>query len=186
MTYPNQEGLLANLKQLTAEELMLIYQTHSPNEAYEAFNELYFRYSQRVFNFLSKKTRNQVESEDLLQKVFIKIHESKHLYKNKYKFEQWLFVIARTQALDHFRSTKRYNDRLKNVELEKLDDHEAPREIDTSRLEGLEADQQELLAMKFIDELSYQEISAQLNKSEVSLRKTVSRMISRLKKGEAL
>lgn len=159
---------------------MLIYQTHSPNEAYAAFNELYTRYSQRVFNFLSKKTRNQTESEDLLQKVFIKVHESKHLYKDKFKFEQWLFVIARTQTLDYFRSEGRYQERLKKYEPETAYDA-----VDTSSLAGLEADQQELLEMKFIDELSYQEISKLVNKSEVSLRKSVSRLLARLNKGEA-
>jgi DNA-directed RNA polymerase specialized sigma24 family protein len=40
--------------------------------------------------------------------------------------------------------------------------------------------------MKFIDELSYQEISKIVNKSEVSLRKTLSRMVGRLNKGESL
>lgn len=159
---------------------MLIYQTHSPSEAYAAFNELYTRYSQRVFNFLSKKTRNQTESEDLLQKVFIKVHESKHLYKDKFKFEQWLFVIARTQALDYFRSEGRYQERLKKYEPETAYDA-----VDTSFLADLEADQQELLEMKFIDELSYQEISKLVNKSEVSLRKSVSRLLARLNKGEA-
>ncbi len=159
---------------------MLIYQTNSPSEAYAAFNELYTRYSQRVFNFLSKKTRNQTESEDLLQKVFIKVHESKHLYKDKFKFEQWLFVIARTQALDYFRSEGRYQERLKKYEPETAYDA-----VDTSFLAGLEADQQELLEMKFIDELSYQEISKLVNKSEVSLRKSVSRLLARLNKGEA-
>ncbi len=160
---------------------MLIYQTHSPNEAYEAFGELYARYSQRVFNFLSKKTKNQTESEDLLQKVFMKIHESKHLYNEKFKFEQWLFVIARTQALDYFRSSKRYQERLKKYEPESNYD-----EADTSVLADLSADQHELLEMKFIDDLSYQEISKIVNKSEVSLRKSVSRLLARLNKGEAL
>ncbi len=161
---------------------MLIYQTHSPTEAYEAFSELYFRYSGRVFNFLLKKTKNQAESEDLLQKVFIKIHESKHLYKEKFKFEQWLFVIARTQALDHFRSAKRYRDRLEKFRPEVYEKEET----DLADLRSLEVDQHELLAMKFIDELSYEEIARVLGKSEVSLRKTVSRLVARIKKGEAL
>lgn len=171
-----------DLKKLTAEELMLRYQTHSPTEAYAAFNELYSRYSQRVFNFLNKKVKNSAESEDLLQKVFIKIHESKHLYKNKFKFEQWLFVIARSQALDYFRASKRYQDRLSNFEPE----FQESVEVDMSPLRSLDADQQELLEMKFIDELSYQEISKIVNKSEVSLRKTLSRMVGRLNKGESL
>lgn len=166
---------------MSAEELMLRYQTHSPDEAYAAFCEIYSRYSARVLSFLNKKTRNQAESEDLLQKVFIKIHESKHLYKDKYKFEQWLFVIARTQALDYFRSAKRYQDRLKKFEPETNE----KAEVDMAFL-GLEADQLELLEMKFIDELSYEEISKVVNKSEVSLRKSVSRLMTKLKKSEAL
>ncbi|MEA9357153.1 sigma-70 family RNA polymerase sigma factor [Bacteriovorax sp. PP10] len=173
---------MRDLKEITAEELMLRYQTHSPDEAYAAFNELYSRYSQRVFNFLNKKVKNSVDGEDLLQKVFIKIHESKHLYSAKYKFEQWLFVIARTQALDYFRANKRYQDRMANYEPEVLESSE----VDMSLLKNLDSDQQELLEMKFIDELSYQEIAKIVNKSEVSLRKTLSRMVGRLKKGEAL
>lgn len=173
---------MKDLKLIPAEELMLRYQTHSPEEAFAAFNELYSRYSQRVFSFLSKKVKNSADAEDLLQKVFIKIHESKHLYKSKYKFEQWLFVIARTQALDYFRANKRYRNKISQYEPEEV----TSSEVDMSFLKTLDSDQQELLQMKFIDELSYQEISKIVNKSEVSLRKTLSRMVGRLKDGVAL
>lgn len=174
---------MANIKDLTAEELMIRYQTHSPTEAYDAFNELYHRYSQRVFNFVGSKVKNSADSEDLLQKIFIKVHESKHLYSSKYKFEQWLFVIARTSILDFFRTNKRYQDRLNNYVAEDVGTKE---DMDLALFKSLDNDQMELLEMKFIDELSYLEISRELNKSEVSLRKTVSRMISRLKKGEVV
>lgn len=174
---------MVNIKGLTAEELMLRYQAHSPDEAYDAFNELYVRYSQRVFNFLNVKLKNKADCEDLLQKIFIKIHESKHLYNGKYKFEQWLFVIARTQMLDFFRAKKRYDTKMSKVSLSEVVEIS---EVDLSPLEKLDTDQLELLQMKFIDELSYLEISKIVNKSEVSLRKSLSRMLSRLNKGEAL
>ncbi len=161
---------------------MLRYQTYPPEVAYDAFNELYNRYSQRVFSFLIKKLRNQGDSEDILQKVFIKIHESKHLYSPKYKFEQWLFVIARSAVLDHFRAESRYKKRLEGLVVHDL----TLVETELESLPHLEQDQLELLEMKFIDELSYQEISKVVNKSEVSLRKTVSRLIGRLKKGEVV
>ncbi|MBC7714951.1 MAG: sigma-70 family RNA polymerase sigma factor [Rhizobacter sp.] len=163
---------------------MLRYQTYTPDEAYAAFSELYGRYSQRVFNFLNKKLKNQADSEDLLQRVFIKIHESKHQYKEKYKFEQWLFVIARSQVLDHFRAAKRYDARIKNSGMVDTSDLVYAEESDLRS--QLDSDQHELLEMKFIDELSYQEISKIVNKSEVSLRKSVSRLVNRLKKGEAV
>lgn len=167
---------------------MIIYQQKSPELAYEAFCELYHRYSQRVYSFILSKIKNQGDAEDLLQKVFIKIHESKHLYRDKYKFEQWLFVIARTSVLDHFRSTSRYRARLDKLS-DELNINEEP--VSHSGLNphsvllNLEEDQKELLEMKFIDELSYQEISRILNKSEASLRKVVSRMMINLRKENA-
>lgn len=173
---------MANLTQVTSEELMDLYQTAHPDEAYKAFTELYNRYSQRVYNYLQGKVKNSADSDDLLQKIFIKVHESKHLYKNKYKFEQWIFVIARTQVLDFFRANRRYKERLAKLGPEES----SSLEVDLSLFNKLDESQRELLEMKYIDELSYEEISKIVNKSEVSLRKSLSRMISGLKKGEAL
>ena len=170
------------MKHFTTEDLMADYQSAHPDEAYNAFNELYARYSLRVFNYIQSKIRNQVDAEDIMQKVFIKIHESKHQYNNKFKFEQWIFVIARSQVLDFFRSQKRYNARIRNaetIESDSLTD-------DITVFNQLDETQRELLELKYIDDLSYKEISKLVNKSEVSLRKSLSRMISGLKKGEAL
>jgi len=162
---------------------MLQYQTYSPDQAYEAFNELYRRYGLRVYSFCLKKTKSVSDSEDLMQKVFLKIHESKHLYNSKFKFEQWLFVIARTQTLDFFRSKSRYEKRIEKADFNT--DSNTTHESDTKdELNNLESDQRELLEMKYIDELSYQEISTILSKSEVSLRKTVSRLLTKIKLGE--
>ena len=162
---------------------MISYQTHSPEEAYDAFVELYRRYSGRVFQYLNAKTRNAADSEDLLQKVFFKIHESKHLYKERFTFEQWLFVIARTTLLDHFRSSGRH---MRKIEAfaENLNASDDQKDYDLGFLETLPKEQQEILNLKFIDELSYLEMANVLGKSEVSLRKSVSRLIGKIKKGE--
>lgn len=171
----------AELKKLTAEELMVMYQLNTPEEAYAAFDELYDRYSSKVFSFVMKKLRHQADAEDLLQKIFFKMHESKHLYKPKFKFEQWLFVIARTAVLDHHRARTRYQNRLDRLETEQNSSVES---LSSEALSSLDDDQKEMLEMKFIDELSYLEMSKLLNKSETSLRKMVSRMMINLRKGE--
>lgn len=170
----------------TPEELMLIYKNNSPDEAVLAFNELYGRFSQRVYNYLNSKTKNPALSDDLLQKVFIKVHESKHLYDPKYKFEQWIFVIARTSTLDSFRSEKRYEERLKkyespDVQLPPSEDLDSYNLETMDGLKDLEAHEIELLEMKYVDDLSYSEISKVLGKSETSLRKSVSRMMARMR-----
>jgi len=162
---------------------MILYQQKSPELAYLAFEELYRRYSTKVFSFLLKKCKNQADAEDILQKVFTKIHTSKHLYKDKFKFEQWVFVIARTSLLDHFRSDKSYKNRIEHLKKESLDYDPSDFEV-SERLTSLDKDQKEMLEMKYIDELSYQEMSQIFNKSSGSLRKMVSRMVINLKKGE--
>ena len=160
---------------------MTIYQQKSPELAYEAFEELYRRYSRKVFSYLMNKLKNHADSEDLLQKVFIKVHESKHLYKDKFKFEQWLFVISRTLLIDHFRWVSRYHNKLTSIPMEVEMGSNADREF---RELYLDEDQQELLELKYIDELSYKELSQILNKSETSLRKMVSRITTNLRRRE--
>ncbi len=169
---------------------MIIYQQKSPEQAFIAFDEIYRRFSQNVFSFLIKKLKNEADAEDLLQKIFIKIHESKHLYSEKYKFEQWLFVIARTSLIDHFRSNKRYEKKIAKLNLslaeysaEYVEDSIAA-DIDVlNSASQLNENQKELLKLKYIDELSYQEIASVMNKSENSLRKMVSRLLVNLRKG---
>jgi len=175
------------VKNYSAEDLMVIYQQKSPELAFLAFEELYRRFSAKVFSFLLKKCKNQADAEDLLQKVFIKVHESKHLYQDKYKFEQWVFVIARTSLLDHFRANKRYVARVEKLA-------QRPDEAETVvsaadygpdlDLKRLDEDQREMLEMKYIDQLSYQEMARLFNKSEGSLRKMVSRLVINFRKGE--
>lgn len=171
---PCKEMLIA-LKNVSSEELMMIYQQKSPDLAYEAFEELYRRYSPKVFSYLINKLRNHADAEDILQKAFIKVHECKHLYNEKYKFEQWIFAISRSAAIDHFRSASRYQKNVKSIEINEIIVRDFP-EI------YLDKDQQELLELKYIDELSYKELSQILNKSEVSLRKMISRITSNLRR----
>lgn len=164
---------------------MIMYQQKSPEMAFLAFDELYRRFSSKVFAYLLKKCKNQSDAEDLLQKVFIKIHESKHLYSNKYKFEQWLFVIARTSSLDHFRQQKRHGERIEKLNNETERSLSATRDFqDPLKSLDLDEDQKEMLEMKYIDKISYQEMARLFNKSEGSLRKMVSRMVINLRKGE--
>lgn len=171
------------MKNYSAEDLMVIYQQKSPELAFLAFEELYRRFSAKVFSFLLKKCKNQADAEDLLQKVFIKVHESKHLYQDKYKFEQWVFVIARTTLLDHFRASQRYAARVEKLG-QLVPENDGPADGPDLELKRLDEDQREMLEMKYIDQLSYQEMARLFNKSEGSLRKMVSRLVINFRKGE--
>jgi RNA polymerase sigma-70 factor (ECF subfamily) len=165
------------IKNLSSEELMKIYQLKSPELAYEAFEELYRRFSQKVFSYLLNKLHNRADAEDILQKVFIKVHKCKHLYSDKYKFEQWIFVISRSLVTDHYRAMTRELNNKKKIEIHELEECNFPELY-------LNKNEKELLELKYIDELSYKELSSIFNKSETSLRKMVSRITANIRRRE--
>lgn len=165
------EGELFNK---TLEECMHFYQTAEPALAYLAFEKIYRSINQNVYRFIFSKTQNTEISEDLMQKVFLKFHESKHLYSSKYKVEQWVIAIAKNTIIDEWRK----NSKLPNIELNPI---EHSINADNTQLK-LSAEDKELLELKYIDELTYKEIAEILNKSEVSIRKFVNRLVHKLKR----
>lgn len=159
------------------EELMIIYRDSNPEVAYQAFEILYQRTSTSLYNFLLKKSRQTEEAQDLLQKTYFKIHQSKELYNSKYKFEQWLFTIAKNLILDEWRKKTRENKKLENFQINGHTVNMLESEENHLRLSDSD---RELLELKYIDEHTYLEISSVLNKTEVSLRKMVSRIVKKL------
>ncbi len=174
-----------NFLHLSPEELMRIYIEGHPEDAERAFNELFHRYSDRVYVYVLRKLKLRSDAEDVVQKIFLKLHESKHLFNSKFKFEQWLFVIAKTSVIDTYR--KRASD-VKKIEA-LFNDNEVHLPLinqdlqEMDLLSQLDQEKKQLLEWKYVDDLTYQEISKIMNKSETSLRKMISRIVLRLKEG---
>ena len=153
---------------------MQFYQSAEPELAYLAFEKIYLGISQNVYRYIYSKTKNRELSEDILQKVFLKFHESKHLYSAKYKVEQWAIAIAKNTLIDEWRKNSKNNNSAPLLN--------GPDESWDGRDLNLTIKEQELLELKYIDELSYKEIASVLGKSEVSLRKFVNRLVHKLKR----
>ena len=73
----------------------------------EAFAELYDRYFDRIFDFLSRMLRNRAEAEDVAQDTFIRAIRSIDRLESGSKFKSWLFTIARNTALNRIEREKR-------------------------------------------------------------------------------
>jgi RNA polymerase sigma-70 factor, ECF subfamily len=71
------------------------------------FNQIWLQFSHPVRDFIQKQTRDSDVSDDLLQEVFIKIHQNLHLLREEEKLAGWVFQIARNVVLNYFRSRKR-------------------------------------------------------------------------------
>jgi RNA polymerase sigma factor (sigma-70 family) len=77
------------------------------NGQQEAFAELYNRYFDRVFDFLSRMLRNRAEAEDVAQDTFIRAINGIDRLESGNKFKSWLFTIARNTALNRIEREKR-------------------------------------------------------------------------------
>ena len=60
-----------------------------------AFNELYQRYSGKLYGYILKLLwYNEVSAQDLLQDLFTKIITQPHLFDTNRSFKTWVYTIA--------------------------------------------------------------------------------------------
>lgn len=167
------------MKFKTDEQLMQLYQNGDSN----AFNELFNRHSGKVYGFLLKKTRKAEVAADLSQEAFVKLHKSKHLYNSSLPVLPWIFSVTNSVFLDFVK--KRSEAVTEDGAIERLADslnpiEPVPVEIELY-LDRLPDQQREAVRMRYIDEKSFEAISAALETSPDNVRKIVSRGIKNLK-----
>ena len=72
-----------------------------------SFNILYKRYSRHLYCFAFGYLKSEVEAEEVVQEVFVKIWERRSLLKHELSFKSFLFTIAFNIIKKNFR-TKAY------------------------------------------------------------------------------
>jgi RNA polymerase sigma-70 factor (ECF subfamily) len=66
-----------------------------------AFEELFRRYEQKIFNLVYRYIGPYPETEELTQDVFIKVYKSAQTFKGKSKFSTWIYRIAVNTCLNY-------------------------------------------------------------------------------------
>ena len=72
------------------------------------FNEIWLQFSHPIKDFIRNQTHDADVTDDILQEVFIKIHQNLHLLKDEERVAGWVFQIARNTVLNYFRSQKKH------------------------------------------------------------------------------
>lgn len=70
----------------------------------EAFEELYQRYSGRLFGLACRMAASKSDAEDLLQEIFLLAYRKLSTFKGESALSTWLYRLAMNQCLDHRRS----------------------------------------------------------------------------------
>jgi RNA polymerase sigma-70 factor (ECF subfamily) len=69
-----------------------------------AFTRLYERHERPVFRFLLRSLGNQAAADEVMQEVWFAVVRNARNYEPRAKFTTWLYGIARTKLIDHWRA----------------------------------------------------------------------------------
>lgn len=66
--------------------------------------QLWVDFSDRLRAFIGKRIANEADAEDILQDVFLRIHQHRETVLNSNRLAAWLFQITRNAIVDFYRS----------------------------------------------------------------------------------
>lgn len=176
---------MKNISQLADETLVKLYESGN-NEAFEV---LMSRYKSKVYTYIYLIVRNRELAEDIFQETFIKaiVTIQQGRYVESGRFVAWINRIAHNLIIDHFRREKNENtfssdgleyDLVNNAKLSEksVEDSLSNEQVlcDVVNLVNyLPESQQEVVRMRFFEDLSFKEIA---EKTDVSINTALGRM----------
>lgn len=156
----------------------------------EAFGVLYDYYLPRIYRFVLFKVNHKQQAEDIAQQTFMRAWENVGSYKSKgYAFGSWLYRIARNAVIDHYRQSGPHVgiDEV-SPEVLGIDDSLVARleikfqwEEVLGAIGKLKEVEQDILIMRFVEDMSHDEVARAVDKSESAVKVIQHRALKKLK-----
>ncbi|HKX85293.1 MAG TPA: sigma-70 family RNA polymerase sigma factor [Flavobacterium sp.] len=142
-----------------------------------AFTYLLDKYWNEVYGFMLQRTENETDAEDITIETFSKAFDKIATYNSEYQFNTWLIAIAKNVHIDLLRKKKSslfidITDEEDDIAYGIADDSpSAEDQIITEQnlnrllqfIKELKPAYQEVIQMRYFQEMSYQEIADELN-----------------------
>ncbi|RFC54957.1 RNA polymerase sigma factor [Brumimicrobium aurantiacum] len=138
------------------------------NQDKKIIGELYNRYGHLVMGSCLNYLKNKSDAEDTVMEIFIKLGDKIQKHEVKY-FKSWLFILTKNECLMQLRKKKDFNSELNEEQVAYTDEvkEKQIQEIKLSELESaidaLEPPQDTIIRLFYLKQLSYKEVSDQLN-----------------------
>ncbi len=155
----------------------------------EAYAKLYDAYVKQIYRFVYFKVSSHEEAEDITSEVFLKAWHYIQEKKEIKSFSGLLYRIARNAIIDLYRSKATKPESRLNEDVEVGDGGKWFADINTKveshrvieAIKKLKQEYQEVLTFRYVDELETGEIAEILGKSNLTVRVTLHRAVSKLK-----
>ena len=157
----------------------------------DAFKVLYDRYRDRVYNIIFYSMGDELRAEDVLQIVFVKIYRGLPSFRFEASLSTWIYRIALNECLNQQRGRKAQHIPFEALlgSDEELDSGSAAdlrhaegerREIVHRAVMELPPKLRAVVALKYLDGLSYEEIGSVLECSQGTVASRLNRALSQL------
>lgn len=70
------------------------------------FENLWMKYAGEIYSFAMSVVRNKSIAEDICQSTVMQAYRSFHQLKDREKFKNWLYAIAKNEIYGHYRKNK--------------------------------------------------------------------------------
>ena len=136
----------------------------------DSFTMVFNRYKNRILNFVLRGyLHDKDNAEDIVQKTFIRVYEYKHKYNTTNQFSTWVYTIAKNLSLNELKRKRklRADDDPDDTEKFLAEDESLSQKIEkqniqellTKAIELLKPKYREVIVMRYLQRMSYEEIS---------------------------
>lgn len=143
------------------------------------FDQIYKKFKKPILNYVSRRIDNEDIAEEITQEIFLKAFRYKEDYQNQFRISTWLWSIAKNTIIDWKRKNRSTQELLASFSIgdDSIDIEQAPdpalniesiiinqenRQAIMKLTGSLTELQRKVFLMRMIDQLSYSEISSQL------------------------
>ena len=159
----------------TDEELVTLYKLERSSTCIAI---IYERYGHLVMGTCMKYLKNEVESQDITMQIFEELHSKLLKHEINY-FKSWLYMVTKNECFMFLRKSKSQNttdfSESYDVEqtIEDVKSMEKSLELLENAIEDLKPEQKRCVKLFYLEEKSYQQISAELNLSLMKVKSAI-------------
>ncbi len=134
----------------------------------------------KIYRYCYFKLRNQHLAEDITQEAFLRFFECDS-YKDTGRPLAYLYTVARNLCMDEFRKT--HAEELKDEIADKgFEDTLIEKEDLEQAMKTLEKAEQELLLLRYVNEVSFADLSRMYGKSRFALHRELTKIVKKLER----
>jgi RNA polymerase sigma-70 factor (ECF subfamily) len=147
-----------------------------------ALEKLWDENTPKLYGYLINTLKDRSLADDILQGTWVKAIEALPQYTNRGNFSAWLFSIAKNEMRMHWRKGGREVEYTPEVHDEiKHDEYHEDKIFVSQILENLPADDQEIIRLRYIADLSFGEIAKILGINQINIRVRMHRILKNVR-----